>query len=147
TALKRGEKPPALKFEQTNSGVYEAEVKAEEIGTYLLNIQARWKGKDGKDVAKGVRAAVTVPYSPEFADVGANTDLLDRLRELTDGKAYAEDTLYQVAKNGDVYRKMPMRYQSLQPLWYWLVLLAGLGLILDVAARRIAVDPAKVSAG
>jgi uncharacterized membrane protein/Mg-chelatase subunit ChlD len=147
TAPARGEKPPTLKFEQTNSGVYEAEIKAEEIGTYLLNIQARWKSKDGMDVAKGVRAAVTVPYSPEFADMGANTDLLDRLRELTDGKSYAEGTLPLVAKNGDVYRKMPMLYQSLQPLWYWLVLLAGLGLVLEVAVRRIAVDPAKLAVG
>jgi uncharacterized membrane protein/Mg-chelatase subunit ChlD len=143
----RGEKPPVLKFEQTNSGVYEAEIKAEEIGTYLINIQASWKGKDGKGVTKGVRAAVAVPYSPEFADVGANTDLMDRIRRLTDGKPFTEDSLYDVAKSGEVYRKMPLHYQSLQPLWYWLVLLAGLGLVLDVAVRRIAIDPSKLSAG
>jgi Mg-chelatase subunit ChlD/uncharacterized membrane protein len=147
TAPSPGGKPPALKFEQTNGGVYEAEIKAEEIGTYLFNIQARWKGKDGKQVSKGVRAAVTVPYSPEFADVGANTDLLERLRDLTDGKTYTEDTLYDVAKSGDAYRKLPLRYQSPHPLWHWLVLLAGLGLVLDVAARRIALEPAKLAAG
>jgi hypothetical protein len=141
-----GEKSPELKFEQTNSGVFEAEIKAEEIGSYLINVQATWKNKDGQVVTKGVRSAVAVPYSPEFADVGANTDLLDKLRELTDGKLFAADTLYDVAKSGDVYRKLPLRYQSLQPLWYWLVLLAGLGLVLDVAARRIAIDPAKLSA-
>jgi hypothetical protein len=31
-------------------------------------------------------------------------------------------------------------------MWYWLVLLAGIGLFFDVAARRIAIEPAEASA-
>ena len=45
-----------------------------------------------------------------------------------------------------VFRPLNVRNVSLQPLWSWLVLLAGICLFFDVAVRRIAVDPAAVAA-
>src|SRR5262249_41797539 len=71
-----------LEFKQTNAGVYEAEIKADEMGSYFINVQS-WGtvkdkegkvvvGKDGKPVMEaqdGVRTGVTVPYSPEYADL------------------------------------------------------------------------------
>ena len=48
-----------LKFEQKNSGVYEAEFKADEAGSYFINVQACARmartartGKDGKPIRK-----------------------------------------------------------------------------------------------
>ncbi|HEX4589110.1 MAG TPA: VWA domain-containing protein [Gemmataceae bacterium] len=149
-----GGKPIELKFEQKNSGEYEAEFKADEEGTFFINAVARRtvkQVKNGKEVEveenDSIRSGVTLPYSPEFADLESNTALLDKLAAMTDGKVYEESTkaLDDVVRRGEVFRKSPITAQSPQPMWYWLVLLAGIGLFFDVAVRRIAVEPAEVS--
>ena len=73
--------PIALDFKQKSAGTYEAEFKADEAGSYFLNATAKQtveEMKDGKKVftektIDGVRSGVTIPYSPEFADVETNT--------------------------------------------------------------------------
>jgi hypothetical protein len=150
---------PALKFEQKNSGVYEAEFKAEDVGSYFINVRASRlvkdkngkvvKDKDGKpqeEVFDSVRAGVTIPYSPEFAEMQSNPNLLENLSKLTGGKAWDDDPqeLKEVASSGEVFRSLPVRSQSPQPIWYWLVFLAGIGLLFDVAVRRITLEPGKV---
>jgi hypothetical protein len=150
------EREQELRFVQTNSGQYEAEVKAEEAGSYFLNAQAvrtrKVKGRDGREreIEEGVdsvRAGVTLPYSPEFADLASNTPLLERLREVTGGRRYEEDEvlLADAAKSGIVFRPAPERVKSLQPLWYWLVFLSAVLLLSDVAVRRLAVDPERIA--
>lgn len=134
-----------LKFEQKAAGVYEAEFPAEEVGTYFINIQARWRrGKER--LADAVRAGVTVPYSPEFAEMESNPSLLDKLAEITGGRRYEEDerALRRAADAGEVFRPVTSSLPSLQALWPWLVLLTALCLVLDVAVRRVAVQPEAV---
>jgi uncharacterized membrane protein len=142
-----------LKFEQKNSGQYEAEFKAEEAGSYFINALAKHNVttiKDGKEVvteeSDSVRSGVTLPYSPEFADLESNTALLRRLSEITGGNVYSEDglELAKLARDGTVFRPTNIAANSPQPIWYWLVLLAGVGLLFDVAVRRIAIEPAEV---
>jgi hypothetical protein len=145
-----------LRFVQTNSGQYEAEVKADEEGSYFLNAQAvrirKVKGRDGQEHAieegvDSVRAGVTLPYSPEYAELSSNTPLLERLRERSGGRRYEEDEtlLTATAKEGTVFRPAPERVKSLLPLWYWLVFLSAVLLLSDVAVRRLAVDPHKLA--
>jgi uncharacterized membrane protein len=152
-----------LKFEQKNSGLYEAEFKAEEAGSYFISAQARRSTKvveNGKEVTKeeadSVRSGVTIPYSPEFADLESNTALLERLRDMTGGKSLAEDLLEKAARANDsavaadlaanVFRSGLPQFKNLQPVWFWLIFATGLLLFFDVAIRRIAVQPAEVSA-
>ncbi len=40
-----------IEFEQKSAGVYEAEVPADEVGSYFLNIQATWN-KGGKEIRR-----------------------------------------------------------------------------------------------
>lgn len=132
-----------LTFTQTNIGVYEAQFKAEEAGSYFINVQQF--DDEGKGFVDGVRAGVTIPYSPEFSDMESNLGLLERIRDITGGKTYEENaaTLEQAAKAGDVYRRDGLpRSRSLQPIWHWLLLLTGTFLFFDVAVRRIALEPA-----
>lgn len=146
------------RFEQKRSGVYEAEFKAEEAGSYFINAVAK-RVKDGKvsDV-DSVRAGVTIPYSPEFADNESNTALLEKLRDMTGGKTIPEEALATAASPHDpgaeakraelardVFRAGLPQFKNLQPVWYWLVFLAGVLLFFDVAVRRIAVQPAEVA--
>lgn len=148
-----------LKFEQKNSGVYEAEFKAEESGSYFINAQPTRKTKvvkkvlkDGKEVETeveveegidSVRYGVTIPYSPEFADMESNTALLEKLREMTGGVTIADDAdaLADAARSGEVFRAGLPRIKSLQPIWFWLVMATAILLFFDVAVRRIAVEP------
>ncbi|HEV3142672.1 MAG TPA: VWA domain-containing protein [Gemmataceae bacterium] len=147
-----GGKDIILEFKQKNAGQYEAEFKAEEAGSYFLNAQAKQavteKDKSGKDISiektiDGVRSGVTIPYSPEFADLESNTALLKKIAEITGGEVWNETDadLKRVINSNAVFRPAPANARSLQPFWFWLVLLAGVGLLLDVAIRRIAVEP------
>jgi uncharacterized membrane protein len=145
-----------LKFEQKSSGVYEAEFKADEAGSFFINAQA-WRQvktrKDGQEFVgeesfDSVRSGVTIPYSPEFADLESNSPLLKRLRELTGGQAYKDEdaSLAEAAQSGDVFRLSGLPpSRNLQPIWYWLLLLTGVFLFFDVAVRRIAIDPREVA--
>lgn len=134
-----------LRFEQKNSGVYETEFPAEEVGSYFINVLAEWE-EGGKKMSDGIRAGVTIPYSPEFAEMESNPVLLEKLRQITGGKQYAEDadSLARAAEQGDVFRAQPQAHLSLQPLWHWLVALAATVLLFDVAVRRIAFEPTVV---
>jgi Mg-chelatase subunit ChlD len=135
-----------LPFVEKNSGVYEVEVKAEEAGSYFITAQAvRKREVNGKEVEEGVdsvRTGVTLPYSPEFAELESNTALLQRLREQTSGQAYADDDvlLAEAARSGAVFRPAPDRFRSLLPVWHWLLFWACLLLLCDVAVRRLAID-------
>ena len=151
-----------LKFEQKNSGLYEAEFKADEAGSYFINAQSSRDVrtmKDGKEVVTkevdSIRNGVTIPYSPEFADLESNLGLMERIRDTTGGRTYTEEELADVAQStGDakkvalaeqVFRSGLPQFKNLQPVWYWLVLAAAVGLFFDVAVRRIAVQPAEAS--
>ncbi len=145
-----------LKFEQKNSGLYEATFKADEAGSYIINAQAQHtvtKDVNGKkvEVQEGidsVRAGVTIPYSPEFSDLESNAPLLERLAKLTGGNVYEDKdaALADAAHSGVVFRLSGLPpAKSLQPIWYWLLLLAGIGLLFDVAVRRLAIEPAQVT--
>lgn len=151
-----------LKFEQKNSGLYEVEFPADEAGSYFVNAIAKRQVKtkeSGKEVIKeeveSVRAGVTIPYSPEFADLESNTALLEKIRDTTGGETLTEDTLSKSALgNSDalkaslaaqVFRPGLPQFKNLQPIWYWLVFIAATALFFDVAVRRIAVQPAEAA--
>jgi hypothetical protein len=148
-----------LHFEQKNPGEYVAEFPADEAGSYFVNAQAvrkvQVKDKDGKvkgEIEEGfdsVRSGVTIPYSPEYSDLESNTTLLERLRAMTEGKTYRDDgeVLAEAghAATANVFRPTSPRFFPLQPIWYWLLVAAGVVLFCDVAVRRIALDPLAVT--
>src|SRR6185312_12343101 len=92
----------------------------------------------------GIRSGVTVPYSPEFADMESNTALLEKLRDITNGRTLSEapEALFEAANSGVAFRHTDLEQsKSLQPIWYWLLLTTAVLLLFDVAVRRIAIDP------
>jgi hypothetical protein len=145
-----------IKLEQKNVGVYEAEVPLEDIGSYLLTAFAyrpkREKGPGGEirieREAFGItRSAVTISYPRELADMDNNVALLQRISSITGGKTYGDDVeeLNRVAADAEVFRAPHVVPRSLQSIWYWLLVLTGLGLLFDVAVRRIAIDPTQAA--
>jgi uncharacterized membrane protein/Mg-chelatase subunit ChlD len=155
-AQAEGDPKVQFKFDQTRPGIYVAEFKADEAGSYFINAQStrkvKRKDKDGKDVVveenDGIRAGVTIPYSPEFADMESNTKLLKTMREITGGREFSEapEALDETARSGDVFRYTDLpQSRSLQPIWYWLMLATAILLLFDIAIRRIAIDPLQVT--
>jgi hypothetical protein len=146
-----------LRFEQKQSGVYEAKFRADEAGSYFIDAAAvkreKVKDKTGKLIERevvtdSVRAGVTIPYSPEFSDMEPNPALMEEIRQVTGGQSYSdgEPELLRVARSGVVFRPGLALTKSLQPIWFWLVFAASVLLLFDVAVRRIAIDPIAVVA-
>ena len=134
-----GGKPIELRFEQKNAGQYEAEFRADESGSYFVNALSRrtvTTMRDGKPVTEeqtdGVRAGVTLPYSPEFADLESNTPLLERLAESSGGRVFAEKSITDAAVQRDVFRSGGTVTKSLRPC----LVLAGGAVRPGPAARR-----------
>src|SRR5207248_355103 len=57
--------PSAVSFTRTGPGRFEGSFPAPDAGAYFVNVRVL---RDGQDV-DGRRVGVTVPYSPEFADL------------------------------------------------------------------------------
>lgn len=157
-----GEKPPTVEFKPKGAGLYEAEFPAEEAGSYFLNVQAQKPqvGPDGKlvrdkngnpvmEVYDAARTGVTVPYSPEFADLESNTPLLRRLADISGGAFHTEEPaeLKALVTSADLFRPAPEAVRSLLPFWFWLVFAAAVLLVFDVATRRISLERAELRTG
>jgi uncharacterized membrane protein len=154
-AGKISESPGAIKFEEKNSGVYEASFKANDSGSYFINARAKRTVKTlekGKEVvheeSDSVRAGVTVPYSPEFAEMESNAPLMEKLAQITGGQVITDSDkdLEAAAARATVYRRQGLPgSRNLQPIWFWLLALAGITLLFDVGVRRIALDTHEVA--
>jgi hypothetical protein len=134
-------------FNGWGPGLSEAEFGAEEAGSYFVYVQGFQGGKGGP-MFDAARTGVTVPYSPEFADLESNTPLLRRLAEATGGNFYTDDEaeLAELAASKDLFREAPRTVRALLPFWYWLVFAAGILLLFDVAVRRISIEWPEVRA-
>jgi uncharacterized membrane protein len=159
--LAPGEKAPQVEFKPKGGGLYEAEFPADEAGSYFVNVQALEPEKDAKGAlvlnADGSaklktvdagRAGVTIPYSPEFADLESNTPLMRRLAEITGGGFHTEapEDLAKMIADGELFRDPPASTRAILPFWFWLVFAAAVMLLCDVALRRIAVETNELKA-
>jgi uncharacterized membrane protein len=127
-----------VRLEQTSPGRYEANFPTTEVGSYLLNLM---ETKDGKLAGSQVIGA-SVNYSPEFAAPEPNLNFLARLAEIGDGKvlelpASAAEPI-ETANNPFLHD----RRRTYQPRdwWDWLLKLAVILFVFDVALRRIQLD-------
>jgi uncharacterized membrane protein/Mg-chelatase subunit ChlD len=148
-----GDKRRELHFVQREAGVYEAEVRADDAGTYFITALATRKVREGgKEVERTevVRGAETMPLAPEYTVLRCNKPLLDRIAAMTNGKVYDDEdqALLDAAAHPDsaLFRPFQKSVEARLPLWYWLLFAGGFVLLTDVATRRIAVDTRKVKA-
>lgn len=124
---------------QTGPGRYEGKFKLGEQGTYLLNVISPSSGGDDKPTM--IRTGVTVAYSPEFRDLEPNEALLREIAEVADGRL-----LTTKATAATIFDKSIPSTITRTPIWEFLLKLALFMFLLDVAVRRIAVDPVKTLA-
>jgi len=121
-----------VRIEQTGPGHYEARFPTKEVGSYLLNVL---EVKDG-EVRASQRVGTSVNYSPEFTALEPNLNLLRRIAEGGKGKILDP-------ASPDLNPFSHDRQKTFQPraLWEFLIRFAVLLFLLDVAVRRIQLDP------
>lgn len=114
-----------LELRQIAPGRYEAATPVDQDGSWLAGVSLR-KG----DVVVGQAVAEAVqPYSPEYRSRASGGARMRELGSLGGGG--------ELASPADVFKRPKVARQVPEALWTWLVLLAGLLLMLDVALRRL----------
>lgn len=114
---------------QEAPGLFTGTFPASEIGSYVVTV--------GAGRGRGVHSTgFTIAYPVEYRTYRPNLPLLDRLAELTGGKA--------LESPGQVWRAVTDPGVSIYELWPALVLAAALLLPLDIGIRRIALPVAEI---
>ncbi len=122
----------SLAVKQTAPGRYEANFPTTDIGSYVLKVrQSRDSADAGKEeiVSDYVRA-VTISYKPEYRHLSPNEPLLHALADVSGGKYDASPAQVFAVEKGE---SVSVRKR----LWPWLVGIALVLFIADVALRRL----------
>ncbi|MFO0974563.1 MAG: VWA domain-containing protein [Phycisphaerae bacterium] len=121
-----------IRLDQTGPGRYEGQFSVADGGNYLLNIQASGGGQP----AALIRTGVSLAYSPEYRDQSADEAALQKIADATHGR-----WLDLPADQIDLFAKNLPAVLARQPLWSLLLRAAVICFLLDVAVRRVAIDP------
>lgn len=128
-----------LRLQQTAPGTYEALFDTPIQGNYVVSL--RYAGRDGQSgfLVSGLARSA----SPELRDLRSNETAMAEIARRTGGRVLPP---WEVAANDWWTRSgLPPRVATL-PVWDYLVPLALVLLLLDVAVRRVAIDRAMVVA-
>jgi uncharacterized membrane protein/Mg-chelatase subunit ChlD len=128
-----------LRLTQTGPGVYEGEFDARATGSYVVNFSYRMgSGKDA--IAGTLQTGLSVAFSPEFRQLETNAALLGEIAERTGGRVL---TPAEASAAFDTASLPPA--EARRPIWEYLVRWMLLLFLLDVAVRRIAINPVEVA--
>lgn len=111
----------------TRPGRFEADVAADQVGSYLARVVMTSGGR----AVHSATAGFVVPYSPEYRDLGADQPFLRALAKAGGGTVLADPRQAASLPLPPVHVPMPLRA--------WLLGAAALLWPLDVAVRRVMV--------
>jgi uncharacterized membrane protein len=114
-----------IDLEQVGPGRYRGRFPASQEGVYLVGMSQR----RGDRVIGSQLAGLVVPYAQELRDLGVDETLLRELSELTGGAA--------LQKPRDAFLKSRRQSRIAVEIWPWLIGLVAIGLIPDIALRRL----------
>lgn len=126
----------SLKLTQVGPGKYEAEFDATQQGNFIVNLgYVMGTGQNAK--AGSFRTGVSVAYSPEFQELSTNLPLLEELTARTKGRNLGTN-----AANASVFDRGSLpKTETRRPIWEDLIRWMLVIFLLDVAIRRIALNP------
>jgi Mg-chelatase subunit ChlD/uncharacterized membrane protein len=129
-----------VRIKQTGPGRYEGEFDAELSGSYVVNVA--YAGGAGEDAMTGsLQTGVSVAYSPEYRELQANEALLGAIIDESGGRELEWD----LASSASVFDRSGLRLaETRRPIWEELLRWMLLLFLLDVAVRRIAIDPGRI---
>ena len=114
-----------IDLEQIAPGRYRGRFPAAQEGVYLVGMAQRL---DNSELGSQLSGLV-VPYAEELRELGVDELALKELSGLTGGGAIAEPK--------EVFQKDRRPYRVSVPIWPWLVALAALLLVVEIALRRL----------
>ena len=133
--------PVEVTLEQVGPGVYEARMPVSEPGNYIADLQMIGRGENAE--RRRVIAGTSKRAGDELRSFQSNLAVLKEIAEMTGGRVLDPK---DPAAAGLYDRTMPFESVSTRPLRWslmpWLLLLV----LLDVACRRIAWEPAEIGA-
>ena len=130
-----------LDLQQVGPGRYRGDFQQSQAGTSVVNVNFAGRDSDGEVIDGNIQAAVSRAYSDEYRDLVDNAGLLARVAERTGGRILDVDDQMM----GDLFdRESLVMPSTARVAWNMLAVLAALLLVLDVAFRRLAVDPERL---
>jgi hypothetical protein len=126
----KGDRQPVT-LRQTGPGRYEARFPTREPGTYAVNVMEIAHGQ----VVAQQTAGASINYSPEFAATEPNRHLLRLLADTGGGRV-----LDPLNPGDNPFRHDRVKTHQPVDLWEWLLRVAIVLFVLDVAFRRIQID-------
>jgi hypothetical protein len=114
-----------IDLEQVGPGRYRGRFPATQEGVYLVGMSQRRNER----VVGSQLAGLVVPYAQELRDLGVDETLLRELAELTGGGP--------LAKPSDAFLQARRQSRIAVDVWPWLLGLAAVLLVPDIALRRV----------
>lgn len=126
-----------VELRQVGPGRYEGEFDSGKPGSYVLSMQYRAPGSEGRVLEGSAQAAVIRPFADEYKALRTNLPLLRQVAAISGGRVLPSDPTL-----ADLWTRegltMPV---TLTPIWQMLAII-GIGIfLLDVAVRRVRLDP------
>ncbi|MFQ5806964.1 MAG: glutamine amidotransferase, partial [Phycisphaerae bacterium] len=138
TLVKPNHESEPLHLTQTGPGVYEGEFEARAAGSYVASFSYRLGS--GTDAVSGtLQTGLSVAFSPEYRELETNEALLSELAERTGGRVL---TPAEAPSAFDTAGLPPA--EARRPIWEYLLRWMLLLFLLDVAVRRIAINPIEI---
>ena len=138
-------KPQPVELRQVGPGRYEGMIDSASSGSYVMSM--RYLTPGGANVPETSRegtvtAAVTRPYADEFKTLKDNAPLGKLVAELTGGRVVDDDP----AKANLWLREGLTMPVDARPIWMLVSMIALGTFLMDVALRRIRIDPQMIGA-
>ena len=128
-----------LQLTQTGPGVYEGQFDARAAGSYVASFSYRLgSGQDA--IAGSLQTGLSVAFSPEYRELETNEALLTEISERTGGRKLTTagaPTAFDTASLASA--------EARRPIWEYLIRWMLLLFLLDVAVRRIAINPLELA--
>ena len=137
-----GRKELELNLTQRGPGRYEGDFPVAGIGTY--NVHLATQSEDGER-EHTLTTGLVVPYSEEFKRLQSDRPFLEELARLAGGQVLDPATV--LAGDYDFWDRARLDERvALERRWAWVLTLAVILFLLDVALRRVAIDWGKLFA-
>lgn len=128
-----------MRLTQTGPGRYEGEFDAHDPGSYIVNLS--YRSGTGENASSGtLQTGFSIAYSPEFRDLRTNLALLQNLADRTGGRM-----LTATDAHAPFDRSALPKAEARPPIWEDLIRWMLVIFLLDVAIRRIAINPAEMA--
>ncbi len=127
-----------LELRRSGAGQFEGTFPVRNSGSYIVRVVYSWF-QDGQNRTGQIQACVSRAYARELRDLRSSEERLLSISRRTDGRLLRPENPEAVFEPSSI---RPV--QSRRPVWDLFVWMALPVFLLDVAVRRLAVDPMEV---